>query len=533
MATVNGFSTGYTSAVNTYNARDHIAEIEYDFTTYDSRLARYWHNRRYADNTIYHAVNAYADLYKWKESLYKGVRGLRNPIGRLNQIEAAKIFGGIINYETFDTGAITITGADDVLLEAIGTTLQWSNADTMKTMYVREGSKMGDIALKIVDDVDRQKVRIEVLDPRKVYDVQFDAIGNVKSIDIRYDRFDFDLNIWYTYRETIDREVFRTYRDGKPFAFTSDGNGQGVEEWVNPYGFVPVEWTPHVATGLGFGVTSFHHVRHKIDNLNDLSTLIHDNVRKVVNTKYAVKGTKPELNTSSLPSTVTVTDDNRDKSPMIYMGKDGEISPIAFPLDITGALEAAMDQQREIESDLPQLALQRMRENNASLSGVAIENMYSDAVDIISELHGNYSNGLKQSLQMAISIGAFRRYDGFQSYNLDSFQSGALDFQIKPRVLFRDELRTKERIELTNMALGSNSPALLLGLLDFDAETIDTVTDTMATATATVATATARANRRSSAESTRRQANENATSTTSALPETIPVIEEPEIVGAR
>lgn len=473
MALRSGVFSGVNTAINTYNARNHVAEVEFNFAEYDARLGRYWHNRRYADNTIYHTVNSYAALYKFQEALYKKTRGLRNPIGRVAQIEAAKVLGGVIDYENFETGAIIIDGADETMLTAIRNLYQWSNMTAMKTMYVHEGSVMGDIALKVIDDTTRQKVRLEVLDPRKVYDVRFDDVGNVKFIDIRYERFDEKINKWYDYRETIDKEWFRTYRGNEPFAFAQDGSGNAVAEWQNPYGFVPVQWTQHVQTAHGFGVTSWHHVRHKIDNLNDLTTLIHDNVRKAVNAKFAATGARPPEAVAGTPDTLSVTTDNRDQSPIIYLGDNGAIVPIISPLDITGALAAALDQQREIESDLPQLALQRMRESNSGLSGVAIENMYSDAVDIIGELQSNYTNDLRKATQMAISIGAFRRYDGFTAYNLNSFDNGAIDFEIKPRILFRDSLSTKEQLDLTIQAYSSSLPKPVYLKMGWDDEDAD------------------------------------------------------------
>lgn len=483
--------TGFNTAIRTYRASDHIADADFTFTSYEARLARYYHNARYADNTIYSEINTYANLYKEKERLYKGIRGLRNPINRLNKVEAASVFGGVIDYEGFNTGAIVIKGADDILLNAIGITLKWSNADTMKTLYVREGSAIGENALKVVDDVSRGKVRIEILDPRKVFDVIFDAVGNVKSIDIRYARLDELTKKWYDYRETIDKDWFRTYRDGELFAYTTDGNGSGVSKWENPYGFVPVQWTPHVATKFGFGITSYSATRHKIDNLNDLATLLHDNIRKSVNTKWAVFGDKPTV-TNGKPDVLQMANNDRDKSGMIYFGKDSNIKPMVYDLDIEGGLAAVMSQELEVERDLPQLALSRMRDNTSSLSGVAIENLYADAVGIISEIQGTYGSGLTQAIQMAISIGGFRRYDGFRTYNLDSFDTGVIDFQIQPRSLFRDVLSTQAKLELTIAALESKAPALLLEQLDYGEDDIRLITEGIERASSAIERSNAR-----------------------------------------
>ncbi|MEO0594556.1 MAG: phage portal protein, partial [Chloroflexota bacterium] len=307
MALYRGVTNGWNTAVSTYHAQDHVAEIEYEFTEYDTRVARYWHNRRYADNTIYDSlVNSYANTYKKQESLYKYIRGLRNPVGRLVQMEASKVFGGVIDYQDFQTGAIMLKGVDDTLTDAIRSVLQWSNFQTLKTLWVREGATMGDVALKIIDDTQRGKVRMEILDPRKIADVQFDDVGNVKKIIIAYQDYDFEGKRWYDYMEVMTKEMIQTYKDGDLFAYTTNVNGQPIAEWDNPYGFVPVQFTPHVHTALGFGVTSFHHVRHKIDNMNDLATLIHDNVRKIVNAKFAITGAKPSTDSSGKPETVSV-----------------------------------------------------------------------------------------------------------------------------------------------------------------------------------------------------------------------------------
>jgi hypothetical protein len=46
---------------------------------------------------------------------------------------------------------------------------------------------------------------------------------------------------------------------------------------------------------------------------------------------------------------------------------------------------------------------------------------------------------------MGVAIGGFRGYEGFEGYGLDSYQAGALDFEIIPRPVFgRDPLDDAE-----------------------------------------------------------------------------------------
>lgn len=464
---LNALRAGYNATMVAYRQEDFVPQIDYGWETYEARLARYYYNSFYVHNSIYSAVNAYSDWYKHREGLYKHIRGLRNPISRLVNIEVAKIFGGFINYETFKDGALPITGADENLLEAIRSIWQWSNMAALKQRYPYEGATKGDSVLKVVDDITREKVYLEVLDPAKVKDVEFDNLGNVKSVYICYTRWD-EKGKEYEYSEYIDKEKFAFFKNKEPHAYSEDG----LTEWPNPYGFVPLEWTQHHNVGMKFGAVSFHNSRAKIDNLNDVISLIHDNIRTNVRTKYAVKGMAPERNSLGTPQAISMSSDARDTVPFLQLSTDGDIFPIRSELDITGSLSVVESMMREIEKDLPQLALQTMRAETGNASGTAIENLYSDAEDIIQDLQSTYLAGLSSATKMAISIGAFRRYPQFRSYNLNSYEAGSLDFDIRPKAIFQDKLSMKETIELTLQAASNPASTLLLQKLGYSDEEI-------------------------------------------------------------
>ena len=464
---------GIQQAVQSYRAENFVAEIDYEWDSQNARMARYWHNRRYVDNTIYAAVNRYAAVFKFQEKLYKHIRGLYNPTGRLIDIESAKILGGNVNYESFEDGALMITGADKKLLDAYRTVLQWSHFDLFKTRLVRDGASMGDVAIKLVDDIDRQKICMEVLDPRKIPHVEFDSYGNVCYVIIAYQRRDPATGQWYEYREEIDKESFKTFRDGTPYDY-EDMSSAGKSEWANPYGYVPLRWIKHRDVGLDFGATSFHNARHKIDMVNDALSLLLHNVRMQVQTKFSVSKVQTQRNADGTAVTMNISTDRDDQAPFIEVG-EGEIKPIVFPVAVHEALELASVQIGEIEADLPQLALQRMRSNSGAtgISGIAIENLYGDAADVIGETQANYYAGLKAAMQMAVSMGAYRGYEQFRAYNPNSYEDGSLDFDIRPKSLFQDTLSTKERIELTIQATKSEASSLLLLKLGYTQQQID------------------------------------------------------------
>jgi hypothetical protein len=76
-------------------------------------------------------------------------------------------------------------------------------------------------------------------------------------------------------------------------------------------------------------------------------------------------------------------------------------------------------------------------------------------------------------LQMGISMGAYRGYPQFRAYNPNSYEAGALDFDIRPKPLFQDKLSTKDTLELAMQAIKSEGSSILLPKLGFTPEQIE------------------------------------------------------------
>ncbi|HSF71001.1 MAG TPA: hypothetical protein VLA25_01830, partial [Methylotenera sp.] len=58
---------GIQAAIQSYNAYNFVPEMDYEWESTTARMARYWHMRRYVDNTIYMKVNRYVDVFKFQE----------------------------------------------------------------------------------------------------------------------------------------------------------------------------------------------------------------------------------------------------------------------------------------------------------------------------------------------------------------------------------------------------------------------------------------------------------------------------------
>lgn len=434
---------GFSAARQTWNARALVPDSPDQWDAYTARLFRYAHWGAYYDNTIYTSLIRYAAQHRAAAHLYKHTRGVYNPVTRLVDMYVDKVYGGVLDTDTLETGAVPIADASPGLIRALRQVWVWSNWGVKKSLYVRTGTKCGDVALKIVDDRQRQKVRLEVLHPGKIRDVVTDDVGNVKTCVIEYERVEKDASgrdKTYVYTETIDKEMFRTFKDGEPFAYYTDMEGRPVFEWANEYGFVPLVLCQHKDVGLDWGAPPFHASWRKIDELNDSASLINDYIRKAVVPMWWGAGIRKKED-------LVVSQDERDQIPFVYAPANSQPYPMVFPMDVSAALANIQELQQEIERDMPELALHRLRSSGADLTAPGIRAGFNDAIDKIQEARGNYDDALVRAQQMAVSIGGYNRYAGFEGFNLDSYDAGALVHRIAERPVIEDQLTIQERMQ--------------------------------------------------------------------------------------
>lgn len=455
---VNAMTVGTRAGLDTYRSGA-IGLMAPQAQEYQRAIHRYDIFQAWYDNVQFDGINAYLTQLRSQVDLYRHIRGIYNPVRRLVNLEVAKVYGGSIDWTGgLRVGAIPVVGADDTLVAANTQILKWSNFGTQKNEVVRTGGKLGVSYIKVVDYADRGRVRMELLPPYKVRDVELNEVDDVKRIVIQSYHWDEDEKKEYVIREEITDSVFRYWKSYALNAF-DEGRDPGTPtlQYTNPYGFVPVRQTFHTKEG-DTGQPSFYGYLGKITQLNDIAAPVHDAVRLGVNYMLWTDGSRVPDNTD--PGTR-----KRDEVKVINMSKGSSLNALKPELDIMSGL-AAMDKLiGELERDMPQLSLQRIRESGGEASGVSIENSYSDASDLLIALQGNYDEGLTRALQMAISMAAYRRLPGFQMYDpVKSYERGDLDFYIKERSVFSDRIPMAERERLIIEA--STSPARDLVLRD-------------------------------------------------------------------
>lgn len=459
---------------------------------YSTRLARYEVLDGYYHNLQYHRIRSYAQSLKVHEQLYKHVRGVYNPTKRVVDGYVAKVYGGHLDIKEAKTGAIPIITDSETLRDSI--TQLWADSQwgQKKSLYVRYGAKLGDSFIKVVDDIHIGQVRIEVIDPSKIKSVKKDSDGTIVRIEFEY--FIRIENELVKYREIITPEKFfaRTERnislgDQKPETVLDsihiNGRGEAIGEWDNEYGFVPVIHTLHIDEGLKFGASSIHGTTNKINELNDLASLVNDGQRRQVNMPMVSINAKVgaidfgsdksdnEFNQSDNPK--------KDTTDILELTGGGDGKPVDFKtlsptINIADAIVNINNIQAEIERDMPELSLHRLREGG-NLTAPGVRSAYDDAIARYQEARGTYNTGLIKAQSMAIAIGGMRGYKGYEGFNLMSLEDDSLIHQVQERPVINETLSILERQQLTLSGMQQSAPKIFfvkMGWGDKEAEEI-------------------------------------------------------------
>lgn len=429
-----GYQT-YTS----YNQQSFVPLTVEQWDNDNARLLRYHHNTLYYYNYVYSSLETYRiqHLRETNHGLYRSTRAIYNPVARLCDLYSAKVYGGMLDMLNGTTGAIPLVNVTPQQTKAILQLWRWSNWQNEKSVFALTGAMQGDVFINVVDDRAKRKVRLEVLPPGLFRDVQFDNVGNIKSCVICYPKVDPITKHSYTFELRIDQEKFATFRDNNPVAFYEDANGRALTEWKNEYGFVPCVHIPHRRMGTRYGMSAFHTVLGKIDEMNSVASAGHDQIRKTVNAAYQWAGGKGSIQFEM----------NEDKGniPIITTPENTELKPLVTQIDLMAVANAVDAELREIERDMPELALHRIREGG-NLTAPGVRAAYTDAIGKINEVAANYDNGVVRAHQMAMTIGGIGGYSDFEPFNINSYENGDLEHNIGDRPVIDDTLSKTEKI---------------------------------------------------------------------------------------
>jgi len=451
-----------------------------DYTDYDARRLRYAILWSFYQNTAYRNINTWSTTYRTDYSLYKYTRPIYNPTRRLANFWKNHLQGGVLTLDPkvksfrflpieFGENAI----AKD-LFPSIQALWDWSNWLRQRPLYYLYGVVMGDVGLKIVDDIDRKKVYIEIVHPGTVKNVDLDPFGNVKGYTIAEQRLDPDdesKTVWY--KEIAKRDgdknvVYMTFKDKEPFDWSGDA-GRG-EEWRIEYGFVPFVWVNHINNGLPYGESEIHSNRVLFHELDDMASALNDHVRKSVNSPKLFTGIRgiEEINAAHTDAFTDRPDPGREEIVALYTTKENAkahslIEPLNYD-GVSGNLKMMLD---NIEKEYPELRLDALEAEGQSLSGRALRIAREPTQTKGDEYRIPYDAGLVAAHMMGIAIGGFREYEQFSGFGLDSFEEGTIKHMIGSRPMFNSDPMDELEEELLFYKTAAAAQSVGVGLLLF------------------------------------------------------------------
>lgn len=473
----------------TYNPANMIASDWRGWDDIQSRQSRYEVYDGYYHNVAYLSIASYAESLKQIEKLYKHVRGVYNPVNRVVESYVSKLYGGKLNTQNATDGAIVLQDADERLVGAI--TRLWRNSrwQQKKSLYVRNGGRFGDSFIKVVDDIQRGMTYMEAVNPSMVKDWEVDPTGTLEYLHLEYYiPAPADVAMvsgtyeasYVLYGEVWTPDSVYTTIEGKRAAIHTNARGQQVDEWQNEYGFIPAVHVPHIDVGLKSGATPFYTQLHKINELNDLASNLNDAARNQANMPLVMKNAKLGSN-NDFGSDNSTNQRNRADSPkrdskriIEISGADADLVGIPPTLSLSDGMMPINGLLQELERDMPELALHRLREGN-NLTAPGVRSAYDDAIARYQEARGNYNEGLITAQKMGVAIAGMRNYAGFEGYQLQQYFDESLDHMIADKPVIGDSLSKGEKITFTLQAMQSNAPATIYKEIGWDDNAIQDI----------------------------------------------------------
>lgn len=420
-----------------------------EFSAFESRRLRYAIYWSFYENSQYRNIHSWAQRYKAEYGLYKYIRGVYNPAYQLGEFWKSHLMGGALDREAEAEGALPIDTENSTLRPAIAQLWKWSNWQVNKDIFTLYGSLFGDVALQVIDDVAKGKVYLQVVHPGTIKEIYCDGQGNVKSYVIEEQRPDprrldrprnpraLTPELVVTYTEVAERDgdsvVWKTYLNGAPYPW------YGIEEWDEPYGFIPMVICQHNNVGLEWGWSELHPSREKFHEVDDLGSKLHDQIRKMVDAPWLFAGVKEPTTTPRTANTTATTDrpqPGREEIPALYGPVGATAHPLVAPLDIVATTAEIEKQLAAIERDYPELKIDLLRASG-EVSGRALRIAQQPTEDKVKQRRAGYDSALERAQQMAIAIGGYRGL--FPGFGLDSYEAGALDHSISERPVFAED----------------------------------------------------------------------------------------------
>lgn len=393
--------------------------------------------------------------YIQQHNLYREIRLIYNPTRRIVEFYAQQVYPGVLSEDGSQLPegvplAIPFSkDTDPALKDAIAQFWQWSNWQSLKSVYVRYGAALGSALVELIDDVERGKITAEIVWPGFVTDLELDAAGNIQSYAYQHRAREDNgaVSQFYTYRKEVDKQVVTVYRDDNI-----------VSQDINPFGFVPAVWVKHSDNGALVGSPAIAGSLGKLDELNNLASHIHDQVHKKIGAPMIFWSDATQGSIKNITDTAKrgATDDfsvpyaDKESIPFLKGPAGGRVESLTGDLDLSDAALYMEKLLTEIEADHPELSYWQEMRQMSTVTGPAAARLVGDVAGRLIEAQAAYDNACISLFRMAVAMGGFRanqRLLGWENaianrqqrkflpFSLNSYELGMLDMAIMPRPL--------------------------------------------------------------------------------------------------
>ena len=422
-----------------------------DWNKFDARRLRYDLLDAYFQGNAYRTIHNWSKKMKADFGLYKYTRDIYNPSFRLGSFYRSHVWGGWLDMAAGDgvaePSALPILTENENLRLALAQLWRDSNWKTARKLVPMGGAVRGDAIIQIIDDPERGKVYLKSIHPGVISGLDKDAYGNVKAYQIEYLRSDPNSTAkTAVYAERVTRDgdmvVYELLKDGHPYHWGNvDGDGNPIDTWGVPYGFVPMVHIKHFDLGLDWGMSELMPRLPLFREVDDQGSKLNDQIRKMVEAPALFAGVKaPDSNPSTTRTAPTATrpEIGREEAPAIYStDPNAKVHFLVAPLDIEAVANKIKDDLELLEKDYPELALMRaIQGSGENVSGIALERLQLQAAEKVQDYRDTYDDALVRAQQMAVAIGGWRDYPGYGGFGLESYDQGVLTHEIARRPVF-------------------------------------------------------------------------------------------------
>jgi len=390
-----------------------------NFEDFEARKVRYQMLWAWYENTAYRNIHTWAKAYRNKFSLYKYIRNVYNPAYRLTEFWKMMIWGGVLDPHAAEKEAVPIVTDSDELRDSIAFLWNASNWPLNKDKVVLWGCALGDVAIKVVDDPGHKEMRLEVIHPATLKEVELDRRGHVKSYEIEETRELEGKEVTYLERVTRgegETVKFETFADDKLYAWNEQ-----ADTWEEPYGFIPLVVIQHNDVGFNYGWSEMHPLRSK------------DYIRKAIDPVWLFNFRKPKTTAQVEHSDATsdVPDPGREEMPALYVSEpSAKGQPLVTDMiDLEKTTIAIQKVIEELERDMPELQMDIWTVGGYT-TGKALRTARQRVERKVIQRRPTYDSALMRAHQMAIGIGGWRNYPGYDGFNLESYEKKDLEHYI-------------------------------------------------------------------------------------------------------